>query len=98
MPLHPPSGHVAMQHAMRAYHAWKHSAAYLFAIWRLLLNLLTTLSDISKFLKNALFFDWLKKTLEEGSQVNLWQQQASLLSLKSMVSCISRTRDFLPKT
>ena len=31
-------------------------------------------------------------------QFNLWQQQASLLPLKPMVSCISRTRDFLPKT
>ena len=27
----------------------------------------------------------------------LWQQQASLLSHKEMVSCISRSRDFWPK-
>ena len=31
----------------------------------------------------------------EGFQFNLWQEQASLLSLKGMVSCISRTVQFL---
>ena len=34
----------------------------------------------------------------KGFQFSLWQQQASLLSLKAMVLCISRTRNFWPRT
>ena len=43
-------------------------------------------------------FRYVLSLFTEGFQFNLWQQQASLLSQKGMVSCISRTSDFWPKT
>ena len=39
-----------------------------------------------------------QQQVTEGFQFNLGQQQASLLSQKGMVLCISRTRDFWPKS
>ena len=43
-------------------------------------------------------FRYVLSLFTEGFQFNLGQQQASLLSQKGMVLCISRTRDFWPKT